>query len=1491
MAATVTGTFLLLDRASGPMRRMEEQARKTDKAIRGAGDALDDIGTRDQLRGLENTDRQIRDLDRSATDFSGGRGGGGRMRTTFQGLGDDSDRLSTKLWRVGGALEGLKKIIGLMKLPLIVTAVGALVQAVGALAGAAVAATPALGQWVGVMVTLIPNLTRVTNLSAAALPVIGALGTTAAGAMFAFRGFGTAVAEGGKALKDLEPQARRVAELFRKTGKDFAQNIQRHASGEFFGKFNAGVVQQTLLASRTQTAARNVVGAGARAAGSAASIGAAGLTSPEMLANIERISKAARPIMDSLAVAFVNVANALSDIAVAALPMAKWLARIIQGWTQYGQRVAEASRGSGALAERFEDTMRVAKQFGRIFQNVWHTLKGIGQASRETGDSLWDAAERGSEAWKKATNSISGQQRMLDWFEHARETASTLWQTVKDLTSTLINIGRAAEDAGDQMWGMTKRWAEGWKKATGSVEVQTKLRVFFKNVIGPTRQIIGLFGDLGGAIMRLGAAPGFERTVATLRKAVEPLEKAFAVLGKDFGPAVADLIVQLSRLFETLAEVGGGALGRTLTLFVDILRVVLDIVDAVPGLNRVFGAAVTLTIIAGFRRMALELLAIANNARIAAAALAQMAVAGGAAGAASVAGRAAGAASPLLLPPAAAAAGGARGALSRGFSAGRAGNFAGGAALGRMGAIGAAMGRPVGMLGRGAAAAGKAVPALGMAGRGAMAVGSKALGLLGPVGWAIMGGMGLHSALGTEGGLDRKAQGFASGLTAGLIPKPRSEEEARAEGQVKATESLETTTQSITDLNATQLKLKEEILQADRWDAAEMEGMLSVAIQQEKAQRQMRQQRQLGKASEIMEGPEGLTKAFNVRRRASKDPAQAMKQTTDQMLGNLKDLRPKGQAALAQGYLGWAKEMEKQNPKLEGLAQEAEDAIVAKWKSMGKKVRVVNGQIVEMTRENWGTIKDALTSNAEQARQEVSKAFTDIQQTAKATLVAMGMDPGTAAKVISGMEKGHTEAEARVRAGGKAGGIDSARASAAGATGMRIGGSGMQDNVNIAPGHRAAPGELVVNRHTEQRINAALGGRTTLGRAVAGEGRRHADPAKATGRGSSWLTRHAQGGRVAEPPGDPGSEVVQAGYENAVGSFLRRYGMDLTQGYNPGGPSVSPGHTTLGVPPSLDVVPLDGNWGASFLSGLKWAERQGMTVGYGSRGVGQAWANHGEGNHAHIDWLGGGKGFGRLSGGGGGGGAARQISLDAPHSRAAGLMGVASQRAMNVMTKGAEDTINKKLRRRGGGMGAAAGGDVRTWLRQALQLTGQMSPSNLNSLYGRAMQESGGDPRAINDWDSNAASGTPSKGLLQTIDPTFNAYKMRGMSNIFNPVHNAVAAIRYMMARYGHIVGPGGGGYATGGRLPDFGGWFGQGGSITASRPTMIGIGDGGTETATVTKGGGGAGAGVVIKSIKIENHREGDIQEQLQREVGAAFRSLSTELRTRDAEDENAAL
>lgn len=67
-------------------------------------------------------------------------------------------------------------------------------------------------------------------------------------------------------------------------------------------------------------------------------------------------------------------------------------------------------------------------------------------------------------------------------------------------------------------------------------------------------------------------------------------------------------------------------------------------------------------------------------------------------------------------------------------------------------------------------------------------------------------------------------------------------------------------------------------------------------------------------------------------------------------------------------------------------------------------------------------------------------------------------------------------------------------------------------------------------------------------------------------------------------------------------------------------------------------------------------------------------------------------------------------------------------------------------------------------------------------------KESSWDPNVVNRWDSNWRRGTPSMGLIQTIEPTFNSHKMEGFDDILNPLHNMIAGIRYAVKRYGDLL-------------------------------------------------------------------------------------------------------
>ncbi|EGQ4244739.1 phage tail tape measure protein [Staphylococcus pseudintermedius] len=66
-----------------------------------------------------------------------------------------------------------------------------------------------------------------------------------------------------------------------------------------------------------------------------------------------------------------------------------------------------------------------------------------------------------------------------------------------------------------------------------------------------------------------------------------------------------------------------------------------------------------------------------------------------------------------------------------------------------------------------------------------------------------------------------------------------------------------------------------------------------------------------------------------------------------------------------------------------------------------------------------------------------------------------------------------------------------------------------------------------------------------------------------------------------------------------------------------------------------------------------------------------------------------------------------------------------------------------------------------------------------------AKRESNYQPNVVNNWDINALRGDPSRGLFQIIGSTFRANAKSGYTNFSNPLHQAISAMRYIVARYG----------------------------------------------------------------------------------------------------------
>jgi hypothetical protein len=149
----------------------------------------------------------------------------------------------------------------------------------------------------------------------------------------------------------------------------------------------------------------------------------------------------------------------------------------------------------------------------------------------------------------------------------------------------------------------------------------------------------------------------------------------------------------------------------------------------------------------------------------------------------------------------------------------------------------------------------------------------------------------------------------------------------------------------------------------------------------------------------------------------------------------------------------------------------------------------------------------------------------------------------------------------------------------------------------------------------------------------------------------------------------------------------------------------------------------------------------------------------------------------------------------------AGALRSIMQRVLDIAGEGAEERLAEQaaaFNPYGGtppfdGGKAPAGTATRAqmvaWATEALHRTGHgASPEAIEKLLTLAMAESSWQPRSINLWDSNAAAGNPSGGLMHvTIDKVGGKWP-QDKWKLWDPITNMMASIRYQFERYGGLV-------------------------------------------------------------------------------------------------------
>jgi len=162
-----------------------------------------------------------------------------------------------------------------------------------------------------------------------------------------------------------------------------------------------------------------------------------------------------------------------------------------------------------------------------------------------------------TERFRTFVQSEQGQQKIVAWLERGWRTAGKLWALLKNLSSGLLSLGKAAAPAGHTLLDDLVRASERFAKWAADDDTQKKAREFFDEMVPVLRslgellkQISGLFKDF-----MLGLDPG--STTAFL-DALTWIVKAFRWIAQsDIGQTILSIAGPFGILFAVLAKFVG----------------------------------------------------------------------------------------------------------------------------------------------------------------------------------------------------------------------------------------------------------------------------------------------------------------------------------------------------------------------------------------------------------------------------------------------------------------------------------------------------------------------------------------------------------------------------------------------------------------------------------------------------------------------------------------------------------------------------------------------------------------------------------------------------------------------------------------------------------------------------------------------------------------------------------------------------------------------
>jgi len=212
------------------------------------------------------------------------------------------------------------------------------------------------------------------------------------------------------------------------------------------------------------------------------------------------------------------------------------------------------------LNSLFASSGGVLESLGKSVGSLWGSLLSILQAAEPLTKRFFGWIEKTTAGWDTMLNTKNADGSLKEFFNTAGKVAAQLGDIFGNTFGFIGNLVKANTGPGsggqillDYLEDVTARW-KATTEYTG--DGPGSLREFFRDAAINVKSILGFLGPLTKEFIKLAGDPNTKKFWDTLAEAVPDIGKIFKNLNEG-GPAMAELLVTLTKLTEIFTESGG----------------------------------------------------------------------------------------------------------------------------------------------------------------------------------------------------------------------------------------------------------------------------------------------------------------------------------------------------------------------------------------------------------------------------------------------------------------------------------------------------------------------------------------------------------------------------------------------------------------------------------------------------------------------------------------------------------------------------------------------------------------------------------------------------------------------------------------------------------------------------------------------------------------------------------------------------------------------